>query len=259
MCAEAPVASLLPPPRLPSHPRVLLLLCGHIGVICKPPYPTVFCVVQSLRPVKAREFRSHQFSVSDNGPAAPRARARLQGTGLRVAALLKRRETRRRQRGTWLAWSQAPKIWGRVVPLEPPLSLRPSGLLLRTHAAAWRALTRKRFGGRGFTGDLVQTKRELQAHLEPGTSARSGARIERDLGRVPRPRAMPAFLRRPARLAAVRPRPRSGLSPRVPSSRRRALSPAGRGRRAPSSRVEWGTRARRAKRLSGGQAVGFGF
>lgn len=241
-----------PRPRLPSHPRVLLQLCGHIGGICKPPYPTVFCVVQSLRPVKAREFRSQQFSVSDNSPAAPRARARLQGTGLRVAALLKWRETGLRPRRTWLAWSQAPKIRGSRVPLGPPLSLRPSGLLLRTHTAAWRALTRKRFGSRGLTGDLVQTKRELQAHLESGTSARSSARIERDLRRVPRPGAMPAFLRRPARLAAVPPRPRSGLSSGVPSSPRRAPSPAGRGHRAPSPRVEWGTRARRAKHLSGG-------
>lgn len=182
----------------------------------------------------------------------------MQGTGLWVAALLKQRETERRPRSTWLARSQAPKGRSSRVPLGPPLSLRPSGLLLPTHAAAWRALTRKRFGGRGLTGDLVQTKRGLKARLESGASARSGAKTEWHFTRVPRPGAMPAFLRRPVRLAAVGPRPRSGVSPGVPSSLRRSPSPAGRGRQAPSPRVEWGARARRAKHLSGGQAVGFG-
>lgn len=182
----------------------------------------------------------------------------MQGTGLRVAALLKQRETERRPRSTWLARSQVPKGRSSRVPLGPPLSLRPSSLLLPTHAAAWRAVTRKRFRGRGLTGDLVQTKRGLKARLQSGASARSGAKTDWDFRRVPRPGAKPAFLLRPARLAAVGPRPRSGLSPGVPSSPRRSPSLAGRGRQAPSPRVERGSRARRAKHLSEGQAVGFG-
>lgn len=45
------------------------------------------------------------------------------------------------------------------IPRGPPLPLRPGGLLLWIHAAAWSALSSKRFGGRGLTGDLAQTKR----------------------------------------------------------------------------------------------------
>lgn len=151
-----------------------------------------------------------------------------------MVALLKRCETGRRRRRTWQAWSQALKGRSSRFPRGPPLPLRPSGLLLPIHAAAWRALTGKRFGGRKLTEDLVQTKRartgalgpfgiwrigprrcKERVGLEAGTQAQSAAR----LSATPRPaRSLPSP-------------PRSGLSPRVPSSPGCAPSPTGRGRR----------------------------
>lgn len=179
-----------------------------------------------------------------------------------MIALLKRCETVRRRGRTWLAWSQAPKGRSSRFPLGPPLPLRPSGLLLPIHAAAWRALTGKRFGGRGLTEDLVQTKRARtralgpfgirrigprrckdRVGLEAGTQARSAARLSATPGPA---RSLPSP-------------PWSGLSPRVPSSPRCAPFPTGRGRRPPSSGVEWRARAGRASIQMRGQILGFGF
>lgn len=55
----------------------------------------------------------HEFSVLDNGPWAPGAGARWQGTGLGVAAVLKRGVAPRR---AWLARSQAPEGQSSRVP-----------------------------------------------------------------------------------------------------------------------------------------------
>ena len=124
-----------------------------------PPHPTIFCFGRRLGQVRAREFRSQEFSVFEDGcrgAPSPGVEAGHWAPGGRS------RETAR------IRASPAPHVAGPArgsqgrsnrFPRGPPLPLRPAGLSLRTHAAAWSALSSKRFGGRGLTGDLAQTKR----------------------------------------------------------------------------------------------------
>lgn len=124
-----------------------------------PPHPTIFCFGRRLGHVRAREFRSQEFSFFEDGSRCAPSPGRDAG---HWAPGGRSRETAR------IVASPAPHVAGTApgsqgrenrIPRGPPLPLRPACLLLRTHAAAWSALSSKRFGGRGLTGYLAQTKR----------------------------------------------------------------------------------------------------
>lgn len=141
MCAEAPGTSRQPHPRLPLAPAGSVAAAPTEPRICKSAHPPVFRVAQSLSQVKAREFRSHKFSVSDNDPAVLRARARLQDTELRVTDLLKQCETGHRPRRAWLARARAAgSPWGHSCPsaLRPSASDPRRGLGCPRGKTVWR-------------------------------------------------------------------------------------------------------------------------
>lgn len=172
-------------------------------------------------------------------PAAPRARVGMQGTGLRVAALVKQRESWRRLHRTWLARPRAPRAGktgsrgGRRCPSALPAfcsgPTRRPGAPSRANgleAAGSQGILLKRkereFRARGWTGGR-QTRgidpgwRQGRVGLEMGPQVPGAARLPTTLGPArgfPSPPAVPA---------------RS----RSPSYPRGAPSQAGRGQRGP--------------------------
>lgn len=184
-----------------------------------PPHPAIFCWGRRLGQVRAREFRSQNSPFLKTVPAAPCAPVRMQGTGLRVAALVKQRESWRRLHRTWLARPQAPRAGATGSPggrrCPSALAAFCSGSM-RQPGAPSRANGLEAAGSQGIL--LKRKEREFRARGwsgagKPGELARGGARVEWDLRWVPRSRAQPACLRRSARLGVFRPRPRSRLGP----------------------------------------------
>ena len=160
-----------------------------------------------------------EFSVFEDGSRcalSPGADARH---WLRVAALVKQRESWRRLHRTWLARPRAPRAGATGSPggrrCPSALAAFCSGPTRRPGAPS-RANGLEAAGSQGIL--LKRKEREFRARGwsgagKPGELARGGARVEWDLRWVPRSWTQPACLRRSARLGVFRPRPRSRLGP----------------------------------------------